>query len=110
MSDQANIITEHRTLEAMIRIYCHGHHGRRSGLCHECRELLEYAAMRLEKCPFQEHKPKCSQCPAHCYKPDMRSRIRVVMRYAGPRLFFRHPVVWGTHYLKTRKESKNEET
>jgi len=84
----------------MIRIYCRAHHGRRSGLCPECRDLLEYACERLERCPFKEHKPRCSECPVHCYKPDMSERIRAVMRYSGPRMPFRHPVLSAVHYLK----------
>ena len=44
-----NITTGHRILEAMIRIFCHGNHGRKSGLWYECRKLLRYAALRLEK-------------------------------------------------------------
>ncbi|TSA54359.1 MAG: nitrous oxide-stimulated promoter family protein [Planctomycetaceae bacterium] len=90
---------ENRTIEAMIEIFCHGQHGRRVGLCPECTELLDYAMMRLKKCPFQENKPKCSECTVHCYKPDMRKKIRAVMKYAGPRMLYRHPVLSGAHYL-----------
>lgn len=103
--DHANMTTQRRTLEAMIRIFCHGRHGWRSGLCPECQELLEYAGMRLENCPFQEHKPRCSQCPVNCYKPNMRNRIRAVMKYAGPRMLFRHPVLSGVHYLTGSKKN-----
>ncbi len=102
--DHPSLTTEHRTLEAMIRIFCRGNHGRKSGLCAECRELLEYAGMRLEKCPFRYDKPRCSECPVHCYKPDMRERIKAVMRYAGPRMFIRHPLLYGMHYLKNRRK------
>lgn len=31
-------------------------------------------------------------CPVHCYKRDMRERMRQVMRYAGPRMLWVHPV------------------
>lgn len=102
--DHTDLIRELGTLETMIRVFCHGHHGRRSGLCPECQELLEYAGKRLENCPFQKHKPRCSQCPVHCYKPDMRTRIRAVMKYAGPRMLFRHPVLSGMHYFTGSKE------
>jgi hypothetical protein len=33
----------------------------------------------------------CAKCPVHCYRPELRERIRAVMRYAGPRMLFRHP-------------------
>lgn len=91
---------EARTIEAMVRLYCRKHHravGR--NLCHDCAELLDYAGMRLEKCPFQEEKTSCTKCPVHCYKPDMRERVRAVMRYAGPRMLLRHPVLAIMHLL-----------
>ncbi|HEU19077.1 MAG TPA: hypothetical protein ENO00_06795 [Deltaproteobacteria bacterium] len=51
-------------------------------------------------------KPLCSRCPVHCYKPDMRNSLRAVMHCAGPRMCFRHPVLSGIHYGKTRREGK----
>lgn len=97
--------TERRTVAAMIRIFCRGHHGGRGGLCPECRALLEYADRRLEKCPFLDHKPRCSRCTVHCYKPDMRTRIIEVMRYAGPRMLYRHPLLSGIHYVRRGKKT-----
>jgi predicted amidophosphoribosyltransferase len=82
---------ERRTLEAMVRLYCRGRHGTHGELCAGCQELADYARARLESCPFQERKPTCARCPVHCYRPEMRERIRAVMRYAGPRMLFRHP-------------------
>ena len=55
------------------------------------RRAAAYAGVRLEKCPFQEHKTTCAKCPVHCYKPARRAQIRAVMRYAGPRMMLRHP-------------------
>jgi len=96
---------EGKTVEAMINIYCHGRHGTKDKLCSECRELLDYAMTRLDKCPFQEGKTTCANCPVHCYKPVMREKIRAVMRYAGPRMFYRHPVLALFHYIDgLRKE------
>jgi hypothetical protein len=77
----------------MISIYCRGHHGPGRGLCGECGELLDYALCRLERCPFGADKTPCARCPAHCYKPAMRTRIQEVMRYAGPRMLYRHPIL-----------------
>jgi len=56
-------------------------------------DLADYACQRLEKCPFQGSKTTCARCPIHCYKPDRRVQIRAVMRVAGPRMLFRHPVL-----------------
>jgi Nitrous oxide-stimulated promoter len=91
---------EARTLEAMIGIYCRDRHGTRGDdLCPDCADLLSYAGQRLEKCPFQEHKTTCAKCPVHCYKPARREQIRAVMRYAGPRMMFRHPVLAFYHLV-----------
>lgn len=84
---------ERRTVEVMIDVYCREQHGVRDDLCAGCRELADYARSRLKRCPFQERKPTCARCPVHCYRPDMRERIRAVMRYAGPRMIYRHPLL-----------------
>ena len=67
-----------------------GHGG--PGLCGECRELLEYSLARLEHCKFGNAKTKCHKCPVHCYRPDMREKIRTVMRFSGPRMLLYHPL------------------
>lgn len=92
----------------MIAIYCQGHnHEPTGGLCHACRSLLDYAMLRLSRCPFQEGKTTCGNCPVHCYKPQMRERIRTVMRFAGPRMPFKHPLLALGHMLDgLRKEPK----
>jgi len=53
---------------------------------------MEYAETRLAKCPYGQDKPTCANCPIHCYKRAQREQVREVMRYAGPRMTFRHPV------------------
>ena len=68
-----------------------GSHGG-PGLCGECRELLEYSLARLEHCKFGNAKTKCHKCPVHCYRPDMREKIRTVMRFSGPRMLLYHPL------------------
>lgn len=83
----------------MLQIACRGRHGTQDGLCEACEELLEYALDRLDKCPFQVRKPTCAQCPIHCYRPSMRDEIRAVMRYAGPRMLFQHPLLALGHFV-----------
>jgi hypothetical protein len=95
---------EERTVAAMVRMYCRAHHARGRELCSECRELLEYAHERLLKCPFQEGKTTCALCPVHCYRPDMRDKIRTVMRHSGPRMIYRHPVLAAQHMLDRRRK------
>jgi hypothetical protein len=89
---------ESRTIESMVSLYCHHQHGGHC-LCLSCRELMEYAQKRLEKCPFQEGKATCRKCPVHCYNPEMRARIRTVMKYSGPRMIYYHPLMSIRHLI-----------
>lgn len=91
----------------MIALYCRGNHGaKRGGLCADCAQLLAYAHLRSEKCPYMEKKTFCSSCKTHCYQPEMRERIRTVMRYSGPRMIFVHPVMAIRHLIESRAEKR----
>ena len=101
-----HLAREHKTIEAMIGLYCHDLHGSKNNqLCMACGELLAYAKERLDKCPYQEQKPACAKCPIHCYKPPMREKVRNVMRYAGPRMLRHHPLLAIHHLLHGRREA-----
>jgi len=102
--ESARIAREKRTIRAMIHIYCRDHHGSSGELCPECADLLDYARGRLDRCPFGAKKPPCADCPVHCYKPAMRDRVRRVMRYAGPRMIFKHPILAVLHMLDGRRQ------
>ena len=95
---------EKKTIRAMIAIYCRGNHrvstvykrllpNAREHLCAECEALLEYALARLDRCPFGGGKPPCAKCTVHCYKPSLRRQVQAVMRYSGPRMLWRHPIL-----------------
>ena len=98
---------EERVVKEMITLYCRHHHG--SALCPDCEELIAYAHQRSEKCPFMETKTFCSNCTVHCYKQEMREKIREVMRFSGPRMLFVHPLMAIGHVLESRKEKKRLE-
>lgn len=84
---------EHETLVRMTVIYCRDHHGQTdNGMCDECSDLMAYSERRLAKCPYGEAKPTCANCPIHCYKKRQREQVRIVMRYAGPRMMRHHPI------------------
>lgn len=101
---QGRLRREQRTVEAMIGIFCRDLHRPRFGLCQECRSLRAYAEERLARCPFGASKPTCANCTVHCYHGEMRERVRSVMRYAGPRMLFRHPVLTLLHlYWDSRR-------
>ena len=89
---------EHRTLQVMVAMYCRSQHGANSP-CAECASLLRYAEERLAKCPYGAGKTTCAKCPTHCYHPQMRAKIVPVMRYSGPRLMLRHPLLAIAHLM-----------
>jgi len=97
------IARESKTVRVMISLYCRSHH-QNNKLCPECTELADYALERLSRCPFQERKTICTKCPAHCYMPLMREKIRTVMRYAGPRMTYRHPILALFHFIDGRRQ------
>lgn len=109
-TDSAQVATkrerEKQTVSEMIALYCKGNHHTKGELCEECAKLNAYAQMRSDKCPFMETKTFCSNCKVHCYSPDMREQIRLVMRYSGPRMIFVHPVMAIRHLVESKKEKK----
>lgn len=93
---------EKEVVQRMITIYCHKKHNSKKGdLCPQCTELLRYAHQRLDHCPYGDNKLSCRRCKTHCYKLDMRERIRAVMRYVGPRMIFYAPIEAIKHWLPT---------
>jgi hypothetical protein len=108
------VLREQRTLDVMIRMYCTAHHAEspssdqvpsrsaaaaETPVCEECASLVVYALDRIENCRFGDDKPTCAKCPVHCFRPAMREPIRIVMRYAGPRMTLRHPYLAVRHLL-----------
>lgn len=106
MDTQTKREREKRMVSQMIALYCCKKHHTRGDLCPQCAALDAYAKMRADKCPFMETKTFCSNCRIHCYKPDMRAKIREVMRFAGPRMILHHPVAAIRHVVETKKEQR----
>ena len=98
---------EKKLVEEMIALYCRGHHGttRKTGMCPACQALSDYAQARSEHCPFMETKTFCIYCRVHCYKPEMREKIRQVMRWSGPRMIFHHPIMAVHHVISVKQEA-----
>jgi len=115
---ETRVELEKRMVGVMITMYCRRHHGRDGGdetdgagraegdLCPDCAALYSYSQRRLDKCVFQNEKPTCGSCPIHCYRPDMRQRIKLVMRFAGPRMFYKHPMLAILHAIDGMRRKK----
>lgn len=94
----SRIDNEKRVVERMVKLYCK----RKLHLPtidDEHKALITYAHKRLDGCKFGEKKTACQQCPIHCYKPDMREKIRAIMRWAGPRMIIYAPIAAIKHLL-----------
>ena len=115
---------EAEMVSQMIALWCCAHHGgeaspasgtngtddlantvrlghRDISLCPDCAELRAYAIARIKHCPHMDTKTFCSACPTHCYKPEMRERIREVMRWSGPRMLRYRPIPAIKHAIVT---------
>ena len=98
---------EKEIVSLMIKLYCKKNH-KTKNICDECQKLIDYANKRIDKCPFMESKTFCSNCKIHCYKPDVREKIIVVMRWSGPRMIFYHPFIAINHVVETIKEGRRQ--
>ena len=92
-------------MTAMVRIYCRDQHHPAGGLCAGCQQFLDYANVRLERCRFGLEKPTCAKCPVHCYQRERREQVRVIMRYAGPRMLWEHPLMSLRHWLDSFRKA-----
>lgn len=99
---------EEKTVSQMISLYCQANHASETrcaqaicgeAVCEQCAKLDAYAAERTRRCRKMEVKTSCDACENHCYKPEMRERIRTVMRYSGPRMLGKHPIAAIRHLL-----------
>ena len=87
------IMEEIRLVEVMIQLYY------ASQIEADIPEerMLNYARTRLEFCQLGEKKTTCQRCPIHCYQPKYQKQMKKVMRYSGPRMLFKHPVLTIRH-------------
>jgi len=103
-----HLAREQSTMVRMVGIYCAAHHDNSEDtLCESCQGFLDYAEVRLQKCPYGEDKPTCSNCPVHCYKPARKAQVREIMRYAGPRMLLRHPLLAISHQLDGFRKARH---
>ena len=94
---------------SMIRIYCRGVHGGKQHLCDDCESLRVYSLKRLEKCPHANTNTFCSECSIKCYEKQKQEEMRVVMRYAGPRMIIYHPIIAIRHVMSKKNNLLKKE-
>jgi hypothetical protein len=107
-TQDTHLVREQLTMTKMVGIYCADHHDSPTPIpCATCQEFLDYANVRLAKCPYGDDKPTCAKCPIHCYKPVRREQVRTIMRYAGPRMLLHHPLLAITHQLDGFRKARH---
>ncbi|AMP21189.1 hypothetical protein AZF37_08490 [endosymbiont 'TC1' of Trimyema compressum] len=92
----------------MITLYCKKNH-ESERVCPECKELMAYSDVRAECCPNIEEDVFCSKCSTQCYSKDKKQVMGKVMRYAGPRMLFYHPLLLVRHIFQRKQQRKNIE-
>ena len=97
--DRKRINRDLRVLTRFVEVYCRRNHGSNGhGLCGDCRDLVDYGRVRLEKCSY-DPKPKCKDCPTHCYRSDYREKAKEVMRFSGMYFVRRGRLDWLIRYF-----------
>lgn len=96
---------EKEIVEMMIRLYCKKNHYQKE-MCSSCESLKEYAFERIDRCPMMANKTFCSSCKVHCYSKQRQIEIKKVMKFAGPRMIFYHPILCVRHIIDTIKNKK----
>ena len=101
------VAREGKTIKTMITLYCAHHHTnynhKKNHACPECDKLIAYSLGRLANCKHKDNKPTCGKCTIHCYRPDMQEQIKDIMKYSGPKMILRHPIMAIQHLIDSRR-------
>ena len=96
------IAREKLTIRRMIALYQRGAPAVSTEEGHY-EALFAYAEKRLDKCVFGEEKTACKQCPVHCYQPAKREEMKQILRWAGPRMLWHHPILTVRHLIDDKR-------
>lgn len=95
---------EKQTVMYMLDIYYS--YPRHQGRQKEKQALEKYVMTRLDFCRFGDKKPTCKTCPKHCYRQDYQDKIQEVMRFSGPRMLMKHPILTFKHLIKEKRRAE----
>jgi hypothetical protein len=90
-SDKDFMESRKELLNRLLSDYCRNVHGSEE-LCSGCKELFDYAVVRIHRCPNNVTRTPCSRCPCPCYSEEMRNRMKEVMDHSKP-FFRKHPLI-----------------
>ncbi len=96
------ITREKKIVNFMILAYCKKIH-KCKNVCTECNNLIIYSNNKLDLCKYGSDKPSCKKCTSHCYNKVNKHKIKVIMRYIGPRMLYLKPKEFIMHLLNPQK-------
>jgi hypothetical protein len=99
MKKENRLNRERETIKVMVNMYCRSVHSSSGIICSDCQSLLDYACLKIDHCLFGSEKPACSECCVHCYEKEKRESIKMIMRYAGPRMLYKYPCLGIMHFV-----------
>ncbi len=99
---EKRIEREKKTIQKMLNLYEQNNPAADKTPEHY-QSLFSYASKRLDRCAFGNEKPACKHCPIHCYQPARREEMKRIMRWAGHRMLFRHPILTMLHLIDDRR-------
>ena len=70
-----------------------------------CTGLFAYAMERLERCPYPGTETHLCQLPDPLLSKKKREQVRLMMRYAGPKMLLRHPILAVRHLIDGRMKA-----
>lgn len=103
--------SDQRTLEAMGHLYCRAHHAATNrdstGLCADCRNVVETTLQRTRACPHGHHH-NCEDCATKCHSEECAKQIRALMAYSAPRMLLKHPLMTLRYLSRKLNAPKHE--
>jgi len=97
-SKVGKIEKDKQTIRFMVELYCK-QKLHQTSISEEYTQLIEYGCLRLEHCKYGKKKPACKSCKTHCYRSEMREKMRTVMKWAGPRMLLYNPMAMIRHLM-----------
>jgi hypothetical protein len=98
-------VTEEFAFDEELQAYVN-RSGWKVGLCPECFALVKESVRHTNRCRHLAYKTFCHHCPTPCYALSVREKIRPIMRYSGPRLVMKHPVLGFQYFALTAQHAQ----
>lgn len=86
----------------MIKIFCKSNHSddntyNCNNLCNKCYDMQKYMHYRIDHCKQNNF---CAYCGTKCHPKDKSDYMKKIMRYSGPRIFKKYPIISIKHFIK----------